>query len=1039
VRMSVGGQNIDYTINWGAGGAGTQYWVLRLGVWMVTPGFKSASATLDIHNDIIESNGGDNTLTASFWPATFASKFIMPLERNAWTDWTMVNYTDTNLAPGVPGDYAGGSWTYDGHNGWDFTAGNWRKPDAGWDIYAAAGGTVVGADDGNYDRNSVAPYPPSNYVTIDHGNGFKTTYYHLRLNTVAVGVGDTVVKGQKIGEMGSSGSSTNPHLHWGVYYHDMLVEPAVDYLSYFASAMSYADNHDEILESGIINTDPTSQMYDGPVTINNFNPGDTAYFWGVLGGVGVGDNLKVTWRRPDNTVQETDNWNSGGEQYLYYWPSLNLPAGAQTGTWTATWEINNVVKSTRTFTVQSAARPAEARMTESDGTYLIDDRSTPFDLGTITQGGSTQPTFSFRLRNDGESNLTTSGLSVPSGFTVINDLAATIAPGSFDTVTLRLDSDYDGVKGGWVSFNTNDADAGESFMRFRIAGKVNKLTTVNGLNGVNDTIYIKRSGSDARIWVNTPTANPPTYMLPVSELDDVNFNTGSGDDLLTVDFSLGVPLGGNITFNASSDDDTMRLIGSASAETFINGPSGTTIGAVTVQETSMEELIIDAGGGDDTLNVNLLGYFDDLDQITHHVTFDGEAGTDDSVSLSDTDDVGAHTYTVNPTSVTRGGTFGGLTYHGTESLTLNANDSDNDINLNGGLTLTPTAWTINAGGGWDQINVGSTSVSSIDGAVVVNGGAGLDFISVNDQNSIATDAWTIDSNNALRAGFGGLTYGTIEGLTLNAQNVGSGITVTSSAADTPLAINAGGGDDVIHIVGHYIGTEVLVDSGDGDDVLNVNMDAAGVSRVRLNSSQTFSHINMANGGGIVMSDAGNRVLRATGLNLSGNSFIDLGDNDMIVDYSGSTPIATIGALLTSGYAGGAWTGPGIRSSAAAAATNTALGFAEASEIFNVFPASFAGQQVDDTAVLVKYTAVGDLNLDGNVNLQDFNRLASNFGQSGKRWTHGDLDFNGTVNLQDFNRLAGNFGMSGFGPDGSEGDMDDKLPVEQFPLPTDLLN
>ena len=39
VRMTVGGQDIDYTLNWGAGGSGTQFWVLRLGVWMMTPGF----------------------------------------------------------------------------------------------------------------------------------------------------------------------------------------------------------------------------------------------------------------------------------------------------------------------------------------------------------------------------------------------------------------------------------------------------------------------------------------------------------------------------------------------------------------------------------------------------------------------------------------------------------------------------------------------------------------------------------------------------------------------------------------------------------------------------------------------------------------------------------------------------------------------------------------------------------------------------------------------------------------------------------------
>jgi hypothetical protein len=45
-----------------------------------------------------------------------------------------------------------------------------------------------------------------------------------------------------------------------------------------------------------------------------------------------------------------------------------------------------------------------------------------------------------------------------------------------------------------------------------------------------------------------------------------------------------------------------------------------------------------------------------------------------------------------------------------------------------------------------------------------------------------------------------------------------------------------------------------------------------------------------------------------------------------------------------------------------------------------------------------------------VNLSDFNRLAANFGQNGRRWSHGDFTYNGLVNLDDFNRLAVNFGL-----------------------------
>ena len=52
---------------------------------------------------------------------------------------------------------------------------------------------------------------------------------------------------------------------------------------------------------------------------------------------------------------------------------------------------------------------------------------------------------------------------------------------------------------------------------------------------------------------------------------------------------------------------------------------------------------------------------------------------------------------------------------------------------------------------------------------------------------------------------------------------------------------------------------------------------------------------------------------------------------------------------------------------------------------------------------------GDANHDGAVNLNDFNALAANFGQSNRNFSHGDFNYDGTVNLQDFNLLAARFG------------------------------
>ena len=85
------------------------------------------------------------------------------------------------------------------HEGLDFTAGT------GTPIYAAAGGIV-----------STAEQTPDygKLVKIDHGSGLETRYAHA--SRLLVRAGERVEKGQKIAEVGSTGRSTGPHLHYEI-------------------------------------------------------------------------------------------------------------------------------------------------------------------------------------------------------------------------------------------------------------------------------------------------------------------------------------------------------------------------------------------------------------------------------------------------------------------------------------------------------------------------------------------------------------------------------------------------------------------------------------------------------------------------------------------------------------------------------------------------------------------------------------------------------------------------------------------------------
>jgi murein DD-endopeptidase MepM/ murein hydrolase activator NlpD len=98
---------------------------------------------------------------------------------------------------------------YSFHPGIDF-AGPW-----GSTISATAPGTVVFAGDrGGY----------GNMVEIDHGFGIHTRYGHM--SSILVQVGAKVAKGAPIGRLGSTGRSTGPHVHYEVWYDDVVRNPS---------------------------------------------------------------------------------------------------------------------------------------------------------------------------------------------------------------------------------------------------------------------------------------------------------------------------------------------------------------------------------------------------------------------------------------------------------------------------------------------------------------------------------------------------------------------------------------------------------------------------------------------------------------------------------------------------------------------------------------------------------------------------------------------------------------------------------------------
>lgn len=94
------------------------------------------------------------------------------------------------------------------HEGLDFPA------NTGDPIYAAAGG-IVSASEQTPDYGKI--------VKIDHGSGLETRYAHA--SRLLVKAGDRVEKGQKIAEVGNTGRSTGPHLHYEIRLNGNALDP----------------------------------------------------------------------------------------------------------------------------------------------------------------------------------------------------------------------------------------------------------------------------------------------------------------------------------------------------------------------------------------------------------------------------------------------------------------------------------------------------------------------------------------------------------------------------------------------------------------------------------------------------------------------------------------------------------------------------------------------------------------------------------------------------------------------------------------------
>jgi murein DD-endopeptidase MepM/ murein hydrolase activator NlpD len=290
--------------------------------------------------------------------------FGWPLRTNSDYDdipgyYMIQNYVDNDNSSGII-EYNCGSRTYDGHNGtdiniWPFW---WHMMNNSYvQVVAAAPGIVITvADNNNNDDNCSCTDNNNNTIVILHADSSTSIYYHIKDNSALVNENDAVVQGQPIASVGSSGCSSNPHLHFEVRDKNNVLKdpwvgpnPATDCNNrneetYWQNQKPYWEPQiNRVMTHG---SAPSLQGYnennnfcplgESVNSQNNFNPGNIVFI-----GIAMHDYLDntsviYTVYFPDGTLLTSNSHSNTSGNNLARWylvfPIL-LPSATPSGTY----------------------------------------------------------------------------------------------------------------------------------------------------------------------------------------------------------------------------------------------------------------------------------------------------------------------------------------------------------------------------------------------------------------------------------------------------------------------------------------------------------------------------------------------------------------------------------------------------------------------------------------------------------------------------------------------------------------------------------
>jgi len=246
-------------------------------------------------------------------------------------------------------DYNCGFKFYSGHRGTDILLRNFRVQDSGVTVVAAAAGHVALTHDGEPDRNAVLNSQNQwNVVQIAHPDGLTSVYGHLRRGSILVAPGQDVAAGAPLGQVGSSGFSNWPHLHFEVRRGGVPVDPWSGQCqvggSLWTSQLTYQDAF-RVLDIGVQDQRITAQaeMLERPPDSPKITgAGGVMSFWAELYNVRA-EILRTELHDPAGVVvQSAEYQNFTTFSTVYALATYPVTADLTAGRWKAVFLVRTL-------------------------------------------------------------------------------------------------------------------------------------------------------------------------------------------------------------------------------------------------------------------------------------------------------------------------------------------------------------------------------------------------------------------------------------------------------------------------------------------------------------------------------------------------------------------------------------------------------------------------------------------------------------------------------------------------------------------------